>query len=275
MLPSSSSFMQQQHSASSDDKDQQQTDGGATSSGGGATNSNRRPRGRPSGSKNKPKPPIIVTRDSPNALKSHILEVTSGADIVECLSTYAIRRGRGVCVLSGRGSVSNVSLRQPANPTANVVTLHGRFEILSLNGTVLPPPAPPEACGLNIFLTGGQGQILGGGVVGPLEASGGSVILVAASFANAVFERLPFEEEEAGGGGGGATGGGLPQPTASQSSAATGGAATGGGGHEAEGGNREGGGLFSTPPPPNFPFSSANIFGRNSGSNNAARPPFN
>lgn len=36
---------------------------------------NRRPRGRPPGSKNKPKPPIFVTRDSPNALRSHVMEV--------------------------------------------------------------------------------------------------------------------------------------------------------------------------------------------------------
>ncbi|GKV15536.1 hypothetical protein SLEP1_g26320 [Rubroshorea leprosula] len=34
----------------------------------------RRPRGRPAGSKNKPKPPIIITRDSANALRAHAME---------------------------------------------------------------------------------------------------------------------------------------------------------------------------------------------------------
>ncbi|GAB4838691.1 AT-hook motif nuclear-localized protein 25 [Ancistrocladus abbreviatus] len=167
----------------------------ATSSGGGGTGSGRRPRGRPPGSKNKPKPPIIITRDSPNALRSHVLEISPGSDVVESVSNYARRRGRGVCVLSGSGAVTNVNLRQPAAPAGSVMTLHGRFEILSLTGTALPPPAPPGAGGLTIFLAGAQGQMVGGSVVGPLMASG-PVILMAASFANAVFDRLPLEEEE-------------------------------------------------------------------------------
>ncbi|CAK9154528.1 unnamed protein product [Ilex paraguariensis] len=153
----------------------------------------RRARGRPAGSKNKPKPPIIITRDSANALKSHVLEIANGCDIQESLSTFAARRQRGVCILSGSGTVTNVTLRQPASPGA-VVTLHGRFEILSLSGSFLPPPAPPAASGLTIYLAGGQGQVVGGGVVGPLVASG-PVVIMAASFGNAAYERLPLEDE--------------------------------------------------------------------------------
>ncbi|XVF67099.1 hypothetical protein PTKIN_Ptkin10aG0093400 [Pterospermum kingtungense] len=199
--------------------------GAATTSSGGAagTTPGRRPRGRPSGSKNKPKPPIIVTRDSPNALRSHVLEISSGSDIVESVSNYARRRGRGVCVLCGTGAVTNVTLRQPPAPAGGVITLHGRFEILSLTGTSLPPPAPPGAGGLTIYLAGGQGQVVGGSVAGPLMASG-PVVLMAASFANAVYDRLPLEEEE-------------PavqvQPTASQSSGVTG----SGGGQLGDGGS--------------------------------------
>ncbi|KAL3829584.1 hypothetical protein ACJIZ3_018386 [Penstemon smallii] len=156
---------------------------------------NRRPRGRPAGSKNKPKPPIIITRDSANALRSHVMEVASGCDIQESISTFATRRQRGVCILSGSGTVTNVTLRQPTAPGA-VVTLHGRFEILSLSGSFLPPPAPPAASGLTIYLSGGQGQVVGGTVVGQLLASG-PVVIMAASFGNAAYERLPLEEEEA------------------------------------------------------------------------------
>ncbi|XP_059458127.1 AT-hook motif nuclear-localized protein 22 [Corylus avellana] len=156
----------------------------------------RRPRGRPAGSKNKPKPPIIITRDSANALRSHVVEVSNGCDIMESLSTFARRRQRGVCILSGSGTVTNVTLRQPASPGA-VVTLHGRFEILSLSGSFLPPPAPPAASGLTIYLAGGQGQVVGGSVVGPLLASG-PVVIMAASFGNAAYERLPLEEEDPG-----------------------------------------------------------------------------
>ncbi|XP_057512242.1 AT-hook motif nuclear-localized protein 26-like [Actinidia eriantha] len=166
-------------------------DSGKEGSGGEIT---RRPRGRPAGSKNKPKPPIIITRDSENALRTHVMEVSDGCDVAESVSTFARRRQRGVCILSGTGTVTNVTLRQPATPGA-IVTLHGRFEILSLAGSVLPPPAPPAATGLTIYLAGGQGQVVGGGVVGPLLASG-PVVIMAASFSNAAYERLPLEDED-------------------------------------------------------------------------------
>ncbi|KAJ6792153.1 putative AT-hook motif nuclear-localized protein 29 [Iris pallida] len=157
------------------------------SSGGGG--SSRRPRGRPAGSKNKPKPPIIITRESPNALRSHVLEIATGADIVDAVNSFARRRQRGVSVLSGSGVVS---LRQPGG---NVVALHGRFEILSLSGAFLPTPAASAASGLTVYLSGGQGQVVGGSVVGELTASG-PVMVIAATFANATFERLPMGEEE-------------------------------------------------------------------------------
>uniref|UniRef100_A0A0D9WS92 Uncharacterized protein n=1 Tax=Leersia perrieri TaxID=77586 RepID=A0A0D9WS92_9ORYZ len=140
----------------------------------------RRPRGRPLGSKNKPKPPVIITRDSPDALHTHIIEVPPGADIAASVADYARRRGRG---------------------------------ILSVTGTVLPPPAPPGASGLSVLLAAGQGQVVGGAVVGPLIAAG-HVTLFAATFSNAVYERLPLPDDDgvdvkpdlaAGGGGGAAT----------------------------------------------------------------------
>ncbi|XP_048447562.1 AT-hook motif nuclear-localized protein 23-like [Pyrus x bretschneideri] len=182
----------------------------------------RRPRGRPPGSKNKPKPPVIITRESANTLRAHILEVGNGCDVFDCVATYARRRQRGICILSGSGTVTNVTLRQPAAAGA-VVTLHGRFEILSLSGSFLPPPAPPGATSLTIFLAGGQGQVVGGSVVGELTAAG-PVIVIASSFTNVAYERLPLDEEEqlqvqvpqgsggSGGGGGGGSVGNNPFP---------------------------------------------------------------
>ncbi|XP_022737700.1 AT-hook motif nuclear-localized protein 23-like [Durio zibethinus] len=171
----------------------------------------RRPRGRPPGSKNKPRPPVIITRESANTLRAHILEVGNGCDVFDCVANYARRRQRGICILSGSGTVTNVSIRQPAAAGA-IVTLHGRFEILSLSGSFLPPPAPPGATSLTIFLAGGQGQVVGGSVVGELMAAG-PVIVIAASFTNVAYERLPLEEDDqlqmqsdgsgSGGGGGG------------------------------------------------------------------------
>ncbi|XP_037451267.1 AT-hook motif nuclear-localized protein 20-like [Triticum dicoccoides] len=160
---------------------------------------NRRPRGRPPGSKNKPKPPIFVTRDSPNALRSHVMEVAGGADVCDAIAQFSRRRQRGVCVLSGAGTVANVALRQPSAPGGAVVALHGRFEILSLTGTFLPGPAPPGSTGLTVYLAGGQGQVVGGSVVGSLVAAG-PVMVIASTFANATYERLPLEDEDEGSG---------------------------------------------------------------------------
>ncbi|XP_037424858.1 AT-hook motif nuclear-localized protein 18-like [Triticum dicoccoides] len=152
----------------------------------------RRPRGRPAGSKNKPKPPVIITRDSASALRAHVLEVAAGCDVVDCVAAFARRRQVGVCVLSGTGAVANVSVRQPGGAVA---TLAGCFDILSLSGSFLPPPAPPSATGLTVYVSGGQGQVVGGTVAGALVASG-PVVIMAASFGNASYERLPLDDEE-------------------------------------------------------------------------------
>lgn len=175
-------------------KDQQED---TTPSGEGEKIKKRRPRGRPAGSKNKPKAPIIVTRDSGNALRCHVLEITSGCDVMESVTVFARRRQRGVCILTGNGAVTNVTVRHPGGSVggSDFVKLHGRFEILSLSGSFLPPPAPPATSGLTVYLAGGQGQVVGGSVVGPLIASG-PVVIMAASFGNAAYERLPLEEEE-------------------------------------------------------------------------------
>lgn len=160
----------------------------------GGSSGSRRARGRPPGSKNKPKPPIVITKESPNSLRTHILEITTGNDIVECLANYANRRHRGVAVISGTGVVANVTLKQAAAP-GGMATLHGRFEILSLSGAFLPPPSPPGASGLTVYLAGGQGQIVGGAVMDKLVASG-PVMVVTATFSNATYERLPLALED-------------------------------------------------------------------------------
>ncbi|CAN6465774.1 unnamed protein product [Victoria cruziana] len=181
----------------------------------------RKPRGRPPGSKNKPKPPIIITRDSDNAMRPHIIEVPSGCDIVEAVAQFVRRRQFGLCVMSGSGTVANVTLRQPASPGATV-TFPGRFDILSLSATYLPSSssASPTSSsivansgGFTISLAGAQGQVIGGPVVGSLLAAG-TVVVVAASFATTSYHRLPAEDDvlekriqtpaTGGGGGGGA-----------------------------------------------------------------------
>ncbi|GAB2299767.1 hypothetical protein Dimus_033821 [Dionaea muscipula] len=189
--------------------------GGGCGGGGGRSGSRgRRPRGRPPGSKNKPKPPIVITKESPDTLRSQVLEIASGNDVVVCIARFAQRRYQGVAVLSGSGIVTNVTLRQPTAP-GGVITLQGRFEILSLSGAFFPAPSPPGVTGLTVYLAGAQGQVVGGGVAGALVASG-PVMVIAATFSNATYERLPLEEEPPPGdaiasGGDGGDGGTEPQ----------------------------------------------------------------
>ncbi|THU54668.1 hypothetical protein C4D60_Mb10t27570 [Musa balbisiana] len=156
----------------------------------------RRPRGRPPGSKNKPKPPVIITRESAAALRSHVFEVSSGADIMDAVAAFARRRQLGVAVLSASGAVTNVTLRQRGpQPGGTVVAIPGRFEILSLSGAFLPTPALSGVTGLTLFMVGREGQVVGGSVVGELVASG-PVMIIAAAFTNATYERLPLPDAE-------------------------------------------------------------------------------
>lgn len=166
------------------------------SSGDGATiEVVRRPRGRPPGSKNKPKPPVIITRDPEPAMSPFILEVSGGNDVVQAIAQFSRRRNMGLCVLTGSGAVANVTLRQPSTTPGATVTFHGRFDILSVSATFLPQQSQQVPNGFTISLAGPQGQIVGGLVAGALVAAG-TVFIIAASFDNPSYHRLPAPEEE-------------------------------------------------------------------------------
>ncbi|CAD6245531.1 unnamed protein product [Miscanthus lutarioriparius] len=169
----------------------------------------KRRRGRPPGSKNKPKPPPVVTRDVEPAvaMRPHVLEIPSGGDVARALAGFARRRGLGICVLAGTGAVADVSLRHQAASSADggaaaVVVFRGRYEILSISATFLAPSmsaAVPRAAAavcrdLSISLAGPHGQIVGGAVVGPLVAAT-TVVVLAAAFTDLTFHRLPVEED--------------------------------------------------------------------------------
>ncbi|GMI82787.1 AT-hook motif nuclear localized protein 17 [Hibiscus trionum] len=169
---------------------------GANSGGDGASiEIVRRPRGRPPGSKNKPKPPVLITHEPEPAMSPYILEIPGGNDIVEAVSCFARRKNIGICVLKGSGTVSNVTLRQPSSATPGAtITFHGRFDILSISATFLSQTTSchvPDT--ISISLAGPQGQIVGGFVVGPLVAAD-NVFIVAATFNNPTYHRLSGEE---------------------------------------------------------------------------------
>ncbi|XP_026455793.1 AT-hook motif nuclear-localized protein 28-like [Papaver somniferum] len=177
---------------------------GSGSAGGGGDGATievvRRPRGRPPGSKNRPKPPVVITQNIPTdecAMRPHVLEIPIGVDIINAITRFSRRHNIGVCVLSGSGSVANVSLHQPSTTPGATVTFHGRFEILSISATFVPPSSSLSAIisGFSISLAGPQGQIFGGSVVGSLVAAS-TVFVVASSFNNPSFHRLPVEDDD-------------------------------------------------------------------------------
>jgi predicted DNA-binding protein with PD1-like motif len=221
-----SNFQQQQHNlfqpsheCQTSEEDETRSSGGPSPitahkpfslSGDGSTiEIDRRPRGRPPGSKNKPKAQIIINRQPEPAMSPHILEIPEGSDVVEAIARFSNRRKTGLCILTGSGTVTNVTLRQISAPPGTTVTFHGRFNILSISATFFSPsePSPPIQKEFSISLAGPQGQIVGGFVVGRLLAVS-AVFVIAASFNNPSYHRLPLEEDVmnnsvSGGGGGG------------------------------------------------------------------------
>ncbi|KAJ8561398.1 hypothetical protein K7X08_027588 [Anisodus acutangulus] len=169
----------------------------------------RRPRGRPPGSKNKPKPVpnIIITERDDQVEKAtmspYILEIPVGVDIIDTVYRFCRKQNLGLCILNGSGTVTNVTLKQPLinNPhNSSVITFHGSFNILSISATIVPQSISGVAIGFSISLAGPQGQVVGGPVIGPL-LSAGPVYLIAASFNNPFYHKFPAVEEEEDGGG--------------------------------------------------------------------------
>uniref|UniRef100_A0A2P2J0B1 PPC domain-containing protein n=1 Tax=Rhizophora mucronata TaxID=61149 RepID=A0A2P2J0B1_RHIMU len=125
----------------------------------------------------------------------YILEVAGGSNVFEAISRFCRRKNIGICVLTGSGTVANVTLRRPSTTPGANVTFHGRFDILSIAATFLPQTAScPLPNTFTISLAGPQGQIVGGIVDGTLMAAG-RVYVIAATFNNPSYSRLPIDDE--------------------------------------------------------------------------------
>lgn len=198
---------------SSTDVKKQKTKSGGAGDEVGSIEMVRRPRGRPLGSKNKPKPPGQANKDTASVggkseeaatMRPYVLEISPGHDIVEALARFSRHRKLGISVLSGTGPVSNATIREPSSTGGSTITFRGRFNILSISATFLPPSFAVSSHsqsllvssgGMSVSIAGPQGQIVGGSVSGPLVAAG-TVMIVAASFSNPCFHQLPLEDEQ-------------------------------------------------------------------------------
>ncbi|KAJ8759418.1 hypothetical protein K2173_006939 [Erythroxylum novogranatense] len=107
----------------------------------------------------------------------HVISVAAGEDVGQKLMFFMQQSKRDVCILSASGSISNASLRQPATSGGNI-TYEGRFEIISLSGSYIRTDIGGRTGGLSVCLSNTDGQIIGGGVGGPLKAAGPVQVIV-------------------------------------------------------------------------------------------------
>ncbi|KAI3793581.1 hypothetical protein L1987_36201 [Smallanthus sonchifolius] len=106
----------------------------------------------------------------------HIISVAAGENIGQKIMSFMQQSKQETCVLSASGSISNASLRQPATSGGNI-TYEGRFDILSLSGSYIRTDLGGTG-GLSVCLSSNDGQIIGGGVDGPLIAAGPVQVVV-------------------------------------------------------------------------------------------------
>ncbi|XP_051129470.1 AT-hook motif nuclear-localized protein 9-like [Andrographis paniculata] len=117
------------------------------------------------------------------AFTPHVLLVESGEDVAAKILAFAQQRPRALCILSGNGSVSALTLRQPTSSGSNI-TYEGRFEILCLSGSyLLAEDGGPHnrTGGISISVCSPDGHMLGGAIGGRLIAAN-PVQVVACSF---------------------------------------------------------------------------------------------
>ncbi|CAN6851113.1 unnamed protein product [Brassica oleracea] len=124
--------------------------------------------------------PIVGTSEVVGAsFTPHVLTVNVGEDVTMKIMTFSQQGSRAICILSGNGAVSSVTLRQSL--TSGTLTYEGHFEILSLTGSFITSETGgirSRAGGMSVSLSGPDGHVFGGGLSGLLLASGPVQVMV-------------------------------------------------------------------------------------------------
>ncbi|KAL5193393.1 AT-hook motif nuclear-localized protein 17 [Glycine soja] len=163
----------------------------------------KKPRGRPAGSKNKPKTtPFLVAQPMEPYMKVIIVYVTPSSDIIESILDVAQRGHVSLTVLSASGTITGVTLNNFSHGV-DALTLRGPFTLLSLNGSYLynnhytlhpgATPAPPLSFGISFSTS--QGQVFGGAIGGRVIA-GNDVSLTICTFKNPVMHKYASKDKE-------------------------------------------------------------------------------
>ncbi|XP_068309419.1 AT-hook motif nuclear-localized protein 1-like [Pyrus communis] len=150
--------------------------------------SSKRGRGKPSGSGNYQ---ILASlgelfaNTAGGDFTPHVVNVSTGEDVASKIFSIS-HKGRGVCVLSANGAVSNVTIRQPGS-SGGILTYEGRFELLSLSGSFTVTEiggVRSRTGGLSVSLAGPDGRVIGGGIAGVLTAASPIQIVVGSFMPN-------------------------------------------------------------------------------------------
>jgi len=163
----------------------------------------RRPRGRPLGSRNKPKPTSNPVPQSTDAtMKIFSFNVAPNRDVIESLLEIVHRDQVSVTVMNASGMINNVQL-EPSTEGTPPIMLHGPFRLLSLTGSyfynnhyILHPGAtPPPPPTFGVHLATSQGQIFTG-IVGGRVIAGENVVITVSTFQNPEIVRFTPDDRE-------------------------------------------------------------------------------
>ncbi|KAM7277949.1 hypothetical protein ACFE04_005083 [Oxalis oulophora] len=139
--------------------------------------SQKRTKGRPPGTGRKQQLAALGYAFAP-----HVICIERGEDIVEKLLTFSQQRPRALCIMSGTGTISSGTLRQPGTMTPTV-SFEGNFDILCFSGSYLvAEEGSPHSRtgGISASLSTHDGHVIGGGVAKLIAA--GPVQVVVCSF---------------------------------------------------------------------------------------------
>ncbi|XP_042402508.1 AT-hook motif nuclear-localized protein 10-like isoform X1 [Zingiber officinale] len=138
----------------------------------------KKSRGRPRGSTNKRH--IKSLGSTGTGFMPHVIAVQTGEDVSAKIMEFSQQSRRAICVLSANGAIANASLRQ-ISTSGGTVTYEGRFEVLSLSGSLLLSHSGGQQSrtgGLSVSLAGPDGHVIGGGVAGVLIAASPMQVIV-------------------------------------------------------------------------------------------------
>uniref|UniRef100_A0A6N2K3R1 AT-hook motif nuclear-localized protein n=2 Tax=Salix viminalis TaxID=40686 RepID=A0A6N2K3R1_SALVM len=146
------------------------------------SSTSKRNRGRPLGSGRKQQLATLgewMNSSAGLAFSPHVVSIGVGEDIVSKLLSFAQQRPRAVCILSGSGTVSSVTLREPASSGPSI-TFEGCFEILCLSGSYLVAEdgGPRNRTGgISASLSSPDGHVIGGAIAMLIAASPVQVVV--------------------------------------------------------------------------------------------------